>query len=260
MFGVATASQSAAPPVTQAPAPSRVVLTPEQMEVFLLTAKVIRMRSAGDGITNSRRATLSDGQFTHDAHVQIVDEAKPVFNTPFLTEINFKDSYRYNIAGYRLAQLLKLDNVPMSVERRVQGLAAAVTWWVDDVLMDEGDRLKKKASDPNAERMAGYFVRQRVFDELIQNRDRNVGNLIYTTDWTMWMIDHTRAFRLGKELLKPEQLIRIERALFENLKTLTLEALTKAVGNTLTKQEIEAVPSPARRAGEAVRRQDRPTR
>ena len=45
----------------------------------------------------------------------------------------------------------------------------------------------------------------RVFDELIQNRDRNQGNILWTNDWTMWLIDHTRAFRLGKELLKPEQ-------------------------------------------------------
>ena len=39
----------------------------------------------------------------------------------------------------------------------------------------------------------------RIFDELIQNRDRNTGNLLWTTDWKMWMIDHTRAFRLGDD-------------------------------------------------------------
>ena len=34
----------------------------------------------------------------------------------------------------------------------------------------------------------------RVFDELIQNRDRNQGNILWTSDWKMWLIDHTRAF------------------------------------------------------------------
>lgn len=46
----------------------------------------------------------------------------------------------------------------------------------------------------------------RVFDELIQNRDRNAGNVLWTKDWTMWMIDHPRAFRTGHELLRPDLL------------------------------------------------------
>ena len=37
----------------------------------------------------------------------------------------------------------------------------------------------------------------RIWDELIQNRDRNQGNILWTHDWTLWLIDHTRAFRLN---------------------------------------------------------------
>lgn len=231
----------AQPAVQQAAAPATVTVTTEQMEEFLLKAKIIRMRPAGDGVTNSRRATLSDGQLTHDAHVQVVDQARTLFEAGKFTEINFKDTYRYNVAAYRLARLLELDNVPMSVERPIEGQPAAVTWWIDDVMMDELDRLKKKARDPSPLRATGYVFRQRVFDELIQNRDRNLGNLVYTSDWKMWMIDHTRAFRLGRELLKPTQLGRIERSLFENLKKLTPEAVASAVGTSLVKQEIDAV-------------------
>src|SRR5688500_16830710 len=92
-----------------------VTLAPEEMEVFLKTARIVSTRDAGNGVTNSRRATLSDGTITHDAHIQVIDEAKPVFQAGASTEINFKDSYRFNIAGYRLARLLGMDNVPMSV-------------------------------------------------------------------------------------------------------------------------------------------------
>ena len=35
----------------------------------------------------------------------------------------------------------------------------------------------------------------RLFDQLIYNIDRNLGNLMITNDWTIWAIDHTRAFR-----------------------------------------------------------------
>lgn len=225
----------------QTAAPAQVVLTPQEMEDFLLNAKIVSTRGAGGGVTNSRRATLSDGRLTHEAHIQDVDQARAVFEAPRAFEINFKDTYRYNIGGYRLARLLGLDNVPMSVERKIDGKLCAVTWWIDDVLMDEGARLKKKVKAPDQQRWAMQTHIMRVFDELIQNRDRNMGNLVWTTDWKMWMIDHTRAFRLGKELLKPDQLVRIERSLYTNLRGLTIESLTAAAGSSLTKQEIEAV-------------------
>jgi hypothetical protein len=166
---------------------------------------------------------------------------KPVFEAGQHTELNFKDTYRYNIAGYRLARLLGINTVPMSVERSVNGKAAAVTWWVDDVQMDEKERLKRKTMGPNPLRTSNQIQLMRIFDELIQNRDRNQGNILWTSDWTMWMIDHTRAFRLGKDLLKPEELTRIDRGLLTRLKGLTEDTVAKAVGDSLLDAEREAV-------------------
>jgi Phosphatidylinositol 3- and 4-kinase. len=223
---------------TAAPAP--VNLTPEQMEKFLLQAKILKTRSAGNGVTNSLRATLSDGQLTHDAHVQFIDEARTTFEAGKASEINFKDSYRYNIAGYRLGLLLGL-NVPMSVERSVNGKTSAVTWWIDDVAMDEESRVKNKRSAPDQARFRRQIQTMRIFDELIQNKDRNQGNIVWTKDWNMWMIDHTRAFRLRTDLLNPQQLERCDRALLTKLKGLTRESLTEAVAKSLTKDEIAAL-------------------
>jgi hypothetical protein len=223
-----------------AAAPAPVNLTPEQMEKFLLEGKVVRTRSAGNGVTNSTRVTLSDGQITHDAHVQTIDEARTTFEAGKASEINFKDSYRYNIAGYRLGRLLGL-NVPMSVERTVNGKTAAVTWWIDDVAMDEESRVKNKRSAPDQPRFRRQIQTMRIFDELIQNKDRNQGNIVWTKDWNMWMIDHTRAFRLRSDLLNPQQLERCDRALYTKLRGLTRESLTEAVGKSLTKDEIAAL-------------------
>jgi hypothetical protein len=211
------------------------------MESFLLKARVSNLRDAGSGVTNSRRATLSDGQLTHDVHIQTVDIAQPVFEAGRNTELNFKDTYRYNIAGYRVAKLIGLTTVPMSVERAVEGKIAAVTWWVDDVQMDEKDRMKTKTLGPDPVRTNKQIQIMRIWDELIQNRDRNQGNILWTNDWTMWLIDHTRAFRLGTNLLRPEQLTRCDRGLLERLRALTPESLSQAVGNSLTKQEQEAL-------------------
>ena len=218
------------------------VLTPQEMEDFLLHAKIVAKKGTLKGVTQAERVTLSDGRVTHDAQIQDVDIYKALFEVgPKNNEINFKDTYRYNIAGYRLSVLLGLDNVPMSVQRTVEGKPAAVTWWIDDVLMEEGERQKKKTVGPNPARTSSYIHIMRVFDELIQNRDRNAGNIIWTKDWTMWLVDHTRAFRLGKDLLKPELLERCERTLFERMRGLTAPALAEAMGESLTKQEIDAL-------------------
>jgi hypothetical protein len=227
-----------------ATATTRPVLSPPEMEDFLLHAGIVATKRTLKGVTGARQVTLSDGRTTHDAQVQDVDIAKAIFEVgPKNTEINFKDAYRYNIAAYRLSRLLGLDNVPMSVLRTVNSKPAAVTWWIDDVAMEEGDRQKIKPVPvgPDPPRTSGYIHILRVFDELIQNRDRNAGNIIWTKDWTMWMVDHTRAFRLGKDLLKPQLLERCERTLCESLRALTATALTDAIGKSLTKQEIDAL-------------------
>jgi len=228
--------------VQEGAAVARPVLTDAQMEDFLLNAQMSNMRAINKGVTNTRRATLSDGQTTHDAHIQTVDISKALFKPDKgPAEMNFKDFYGFNIAGYRLARLLGLDNVPVSVERRVQGTPAAVTWWLDGTLMDEGERRKKQPTGGLSPKTAGHIHVMRVFDELIANTDRNAGNLYWTTDGDMWMIDHTRAFRLDKKLRTPKLLERCERGLLEKMRALTAETVTGAVGDSLNKSEIEAM-------------------
>jgi hypothetical protein len=224
------------------PAAAPVVLSTEEMETFLKTAKIVRKRDAGKGVTDTVRATFSDGRVTHDAQIQTVNIQQMRFEAGKATELNFKDTYRFNIGGYRLARLLGMDNMPMSVERRVDSKDAAITWWIDDVQFDESGRLKQKSIlGPNPERTTKQIHVMRVFDELIQNRDRNQGNMLWTKDWSLWLIDHTRAFRLGKELLKPDQLTRCERSLFEAMKKLTLEDLQASMRGIMQKDELEAV-------------------
>jgi len=228
----------------QQPPPAVVTLSPKEMDVFLRTAKILKKAPVKGGVTDTLRATLSDGHVTHDAQIQAVDVAKPVFEAGGATEVNFKDTYRYNIGAYRLARLLGMDNVPMSVKRLVEGKDAAVTWWIDGLQFDEGGRLKLDAKDkegPDPERMAKQTFDRLLFDELIQNRDRNAGNLLWDKDWKLWLIDHTRAFRLGHELLKPDALTRGNRALIASMRTLTFDQVKMAMDGVLTKQEITAV-------------------
>ena len=113
---------------------------PEAIEQFLLTAEIVGARPIGRGVTNSWRLTLSDGTTTHDAAFQSIDRRKLVARVGRRTELQFADSYHFNIAADRLARLLGLDDlVPVSVERSWQGRRGALTWWIDEA-WDESER------------------------------------------------------------------------------------------------------------------------
>ena len=222
--------------------PQTVALTPEQMAEFLAKAAIIKEKTASTGVTRPIRATLSDGVLTHDAQFQTVDQAKAVFDAGKASEVDFKDSYRFNIAGYRLAQMVGLQTVPMSIERRYKNKDAAVTWWIDDVMFEEDGRQKLQDKlGPDPERTQKQIHIMRVWDELIQNKDRNAGNIVWTKDWTMWLIDHTRAFRSGGSLLNPAELVRVERTMFEKMKQLTEAEVSTTMKGILTKSEIRPI-------------------
>ncbi len=234
IFGAAALAQSA-------PAQPPAEWTPARIEQFLLEAKVVSTRPLAEGVTNTLRATLSDGKFTHDAQIQRIDVVHPSFQTATGYELDFRDSYQFNIAAYRVSRLLGLDAIPVSVERRIDGRMGAVTWWIDDVLMTEKRRYQRKIEPPDPVRWNQQIHRIRVFDRLIHNVDRNLGNLVITKDWKAWMIDHTRSFLLRKKLLKPEQIARCDRRLLEAMRALEFKETLAALRGHLGKPEVRAL-------------------
>ena len=170
--------------------------TGEEKEKFLATAKIVKIKELSTGVTNSRRATLSDGTLTHDAHVQSIEESKTKFEGDRGTEMNFRDTWKFNVAAYRLGKILGIDDmIPVSVERKVNGTPCAVTWWIDGSMM-EVDRIKKHLEAPDKDAWNRDMYVLRVFDQLIYNVDRNLQNMIIDPEWHLFMIDHTRSFRL----------------------------------------------------------------
>jgi hypothetical protein len=255
------------------PAPAATLSTDAEQEAFLTEAKVVKTRAAGGGgITGALRATLRLGELQHDALVQSIDEEKPFMDLARGRELEFRDSYKNNVVAYRLDRLLGLGMVPVTVVRVHEGKKAGFTWWVDDVQMDERARLAKKIGVPDTVAWNRQMWVVRLFDQLIYNTDRNLGNLLIDKDWRIWMIDHTRAFKMFTEPKSPKNLAtQCARGLLEALRHLDHATFAEATKDLLSEGQVKGLL--ARRdfivkyyderikvAGEAVVLYDLPTR
>jgi hypothetical protein len=217
-------------------------LTDEEKKNFLLTAKIIKSKQSSKGITRPYTLTLSDGKITHDAGFQSVDifSSEERFDNG-TTELNFRDTYHYNIAAYELAKLLGLESMmPVTVERKYKGKSGALSWWLN-VKMDEGERIKRGIHSPDAEAWNRQMYRKRVFAELVYDVDPNLTNVLIGENWELYMIDFTRAFRLHENLAHPKDLVRCDRQLLEKLRQLDAAEVERVTKPHLEKARIKAL-------------------
>jgi len=217
-------------------------MTPEETANFLLKAEVINSRHTDKGVTSPYRLTMRLGNVTHDAHFQPIDETRPTreFNDGSV-ELNFRDSYKYNIAAYQLSKLLGLDHMmPVTVFRKWSGMSGSMAWWLP-VKMDEVDRKRKKLEPADKEAWGQQMHRKRVFAELVYDIDPNLTNVLIGEDWKIYMIDFTRAFRLRGELHAPGNLERCDRNLLEKLRQLDAKELAASTKGYLNNAEVKAV-------------------
>jgi len=226
------------------PAQQEPKLSEEQTKTFLKTAEVIARKNTPKGVTSPYRLTLSDGNVTHDAAFNYINESRQRIQfSDGRTEVNFKDSYKYDIAAYELAKLLGLgDMMPVTVERKWHGMTGAISWWLP-VKMDEATRLKQKIEPPDPEAWNRRMYKKRIFAELVYDTDINLTNALISADWQLWMIDFTRAFRVYSDLREKANITgsKCERHLLERLRNLGRDELTRNTKGYLTNAEIDGV-------------------
>ena len=178
-----------------------------QIENALRTAPIERTTALPVGVTKSSRVFFAPGALAASATAK---------HLPTGRRGGFWEAYKSEIAAYELDRLLGLDMVPPTVERRVGTDLASVQLWV------EGCRVIKdvdQSACPKPIEWAKQVCRQRAFDNLIANIDRNAGNILVDGEWDLILIDHSRAFASDRMPFEKE-MTRIDRAFFEKLKAL----------------------------------------
>jgi hypothetical protein len=170
--------------------------TDAAIEQFLASAPVVHDEEIGSGVTNPHRLTLEqDGTRIralfkyHDGYTSYVS------GESVLVALNSADRYQYDVAAYRVDRMMGLDKIPPAVLRDVDGRPGMVQLWLEDTITEE-KRVEQGLQPPDPAEFERQWEVMRVFDVLIYNDDRNAGNILYAKDWTLYPIDHTRAFRL----------------------------------------------------------------
>jgi hypothetical protein len=234
----------------QRAAPSSLITRAEREE-FLLRASIVSERRTA-GRIYAWRVSLDDGKRKHDAAIETEDETSP-----------FQRNYRFNVAAYELDKALELHLVPPTVVRTVNERPASVTWWVDDVAMDERNRRERKIEPPDADSWDRQMQAVRAFDELVSNRYRNMspgrdvstapadgpprnyawGELLITRDWRIWLIDHTATFGTSKQLEHHQSLTRCDRALLRKLRVLNRDGFAQRLATYLSADQLDALES-----------------
>lgn len=148
----------------------------------------------------------------------------------------FKESYKTEIAAYELDKLLKMDMVPPTVERQLEGNRGAAQQWVENVVDATDPAIPAGESRGHWE---NQLVRMTMFDNLIGNRERNKRNMLRDNAWGLTLIDHSRAF--GVEPLLYQKMSAIDEAYWARIELLTRAQLDGALQPWLDPQEINAI-------------------
>jgi hypothetical protein len=89
-----------------------------------------------------------------------------------------------------------------------------------------------------------------MFDSLIGNPDRNAGNILVGPPGEVILIDHSRAFITDRKL--PSKVERVDGELWDRMKALTRDDLTRALRSWIDDEAIDAIVERRNRMAAAV--------
>jgi hypothetical protein len=193
----------------------------QEIEEYLRTGECVSMESLQQILT---RCTLRPG----GPFARMAWKALP----PGVHR-GFSESYRTEIATYELDKLLK---VPPSVERQIQGNKGAAQLWVENVV-DGTDT----TPPPPLEKVhwEAQLVRMTMFDSLIGNRDRNQRNMLRDRAWNLILLDHSRSFTAGAELV--QKLNRVDETFWTKIEGVTLDELNRSLSPWIDESQIKGI-------------------
>jgi hypothetical protein len=226
------AQAAAAPAATPAAEPisSKIWLGRHQeFEEFLRTAEIERTTTVSVGILGIKRAYFKPGGLVVSGALRSIRPGR---------YDGFWESYRSEIAAYKLDRILGLDMVPPTVERRYNGNMVSLQLWGKDLRM-LGQVQEQNLRPSNLEDYSFQLRRQKVFHNLVGNLDPNQGNIMFDPVWNVILVDFSRAFT-NTRVLKFEA-TAIDRPFLDRVKALDRETLRREIGDFVETGAVDAI-------------------
>lgn len=210
----------------------------KEAEDALRTAHIIKVKDLGTGTTHPMKVYLQRDNIEFKAVFKTINEHYiGITRMQKNSEVDFKDSWMYEVAAYEMDKLLGLNMVPPTVERIYKGEKGSLQLWVENA-MTEKERKEKHMEPPDVDQWNRQIFQLRLFDNLIYNIDRNLGNLLITSDWKIHMIDHSRSFKNLDNLKAVKDLQLFSKSTMESLQNIDVLKLKACCSHYLTAPEM----------------------
>ncbi len=215
--------------------------TTDEAMTFLREAKMVTVEKRLGGVTAARKLVVEkDGVRVHAvfrSFERVYYNAE--WDTGQVTSF-LRDSYRNELAAFELSRLLGLDTVPPTVPWRMGRRAGSLQLWIENCQPGYNPK-EKDRQPPDPERWQKERDKMRAFDALIENVDRNLGNMLIDPAGRVWWIDHTRSFGRQRKIGEPDLIRRCERGFYERLKATEPRLIAERLAPYAERLEIEAL-------------------
>ena len=186
-----------------------------EFEEFLRTAEIERTANVSTGVLGIKRAYFKPGGLAVSAALRSIRPGR---------YDGYWESYKGDLAAYKLDRMLELDMVPPTVERRYNGEMVSLQLWAQDLKMLK-EVQEKKLKPSNPEPYNFQLRRQKVFQNLAGNIDPNQGNILFDPAWNVILIDFSRAFTNTQKLTF--EATSIDRLFLDRIKALNRDTLRR---------------------------------
>jgi hypothetical protein len=197
-----------------------------EIEQFVRTTPIVKMEDLSVGVTHPKKATLPPGGPVQYLAWKAIPPAR---------YSGYWESYLSEIAAYELDKLLQLNMVPPTVEREYKNDKGAAVMWASPTrsFKEFGGKGAPDAPPIYAAAWAKQIAQAKMFDNLINNLDPNLGNWLVDPSWNLILIDHTRAFTGGTTMI--HQMTHIDPDLWARMRALDEPTIQSTLGKWLVR-------------------------
>ncbi len=202
----------------------------QETENLLLNSEVILIeKNLEMGRTDFWKVALKDGEKELKALFKHVNRLRPAL---------LPDSYKYEIAAYKLNKMLGLCIVPPVIERKINGQIGSLQLMIEN-LFTERERKIKNLIPENSQQFQNDLDVIKIFEILVSDQCYDSPDIIIQSDtWRVWRVDFSEAF--SPSSFDPDKcsIQRCSKDLFENLNSLDKSDLKTLLKLYLNKEEI----------------------